>query len=245
MSILLFHVFFEDNDSGIGFYIGTYYEREEAIKSANYIWDLFQKYNFDSDSKEIIEAAKFWISYKTYPDTEYAIFHNVVFSTSSGINTCSVFKSNDMVFINKYIEFRGANQPELFPIQPYEKCVMNKYKEKNIIARRKALRRGKKLREYKNIIVINGLCDILSKIHDISDIVKMFFKEEIEVTEVFFNDIEFTDDILIRINNTSMTKEIINFDNYFQYDIDLKAHCYDEVENVLYCTVIDIGGFQR
>ena len=237
MAEKMYHVFYEDHDlhkANSGFYIGAYTEREEAEKMGKYVWDLFVKSNYTDNIKEIREAAKPWREYKVFPDTEFTLLHCSGVITSSGLSSILVFPSKEKNFVDKYIEFRGTTQPELFPIQLYEKCIMYNFKQKRLVAQEKEIRRGKKGLEKKNLIVISRLSEDL--IRERKNIIglKRFFWKEIEVTQKFFDDIEFHNEIFISIEDGSVKNEIIGFDNYFKHDVALKVHLYDEEENIIY-----------
>jgi len=112
MTNLKYHVFFESTE-GLGLYIGSYQDRDRAEKMGKYAWDLFENDGTDK-TNEIIEAIKLWRKYKVFPDTEFTPMHMKGLQRTSGFSSVFVFKSDDLNFVNKYIDYRGTTQCELF-----------------------------------------------------------------------------------------------------------------------------------
>ena len=75
--------------------------------------------------------------------------------------------------------------------------------------------------------------------------VKNFFGKRIEVTERFFENLETSDSISLDLNNPEIREDIVDFDQYFQYNTDLKTRIYNEKENVLYFDLEDVACFDR
>ena len=232
MRNFLYHVFFEDEDIG-GFFIGSYNQKEEADSIWPHVWDLFANDGTDKTDM-ILEKTRIWKHYKIYSDTQFSTFTTKGIVTSSGFASALVFKSDDKNFVEKYIKYRGTIQPGLFPKEPYEDCIMYKHKEKRSIALRKDFRRGRKIQEPNNIIVINGFGEGMQNYQAEKYGLATFLWKKIEVTQEFFDKLETTDTISIKISNENIRNEIIDFDLYFAYDINLKARVFDEKENILY-----------
>lgn len=113
MNNLTYNLFFESNE-GFGLYIGSYKEKDRAEKMGMYVWDLFDNDGTDK-TQEIIEAAKFWRKYNVFRDTEFTPMFGKGVLRTSGFNTTLIFETHDLDFVNKYIEYRGTTQSELFP----------------------------------------------------------------------------------------------------------------------------------
>ena len=122
---------------------------------------------------------------------------------------------------------------------------MFNFKQKRIVAQKKAFRRNKKVVEMKNIMIISMLSKpMLEERHNIEGL-ERFYLKEIEVSQKFFDDIEYANEIFISVDDESIKKEIVDFDHYFEHDVDLKLHFYDEKKNILYFELQDIACFER
>ena len=240
MSEIIYHVFFEDHQEGVGLYIGSYKEKDRADKIGNYVWDLFENTGIDK-TDEIIEAVKLWRKYRIYTDTEYSRFQIHAMKITSGLSSMLVFESVDVDFVQKYTLFRGMIQPELFTREFFEHCVMYQHKEKRLLAQKKAARRGKDLTGLKNQILVNGFSEKMQKQRFGDSAVDRFIWKEIEVAQKFYDRLEKTDYVTINLNDKTIRSEICDFENYFRCDVELKARIYDEVKNILYCDLEDAG----
>jgi len=234
---VLYHVFFESFDEGIGYYIGSGKGKDSARRLGESVCILFDKFgDYEDKPQEFREIIKTWTEYNIFPETQCTLssfIKSVVFSPI-GMTNALVIESNVPNFVAKYIRFRSSTQKELFPSEPNENCVMCQYKEKRQIAQYKLLRK-QKVPETKNIIIIN-IPRLLLRIKDFH----LFKDKKIEVTQRFFDIMEYTDDILISIKDKNIRNEIVDFDNYFRNDILLRALRYDEKKNVLYLDLEDV-----
>lgn len=112
MTNLKYHVFFE-SDEGFGLHIGSYQDKDRAEKMGMYVWDLFDNDGTDK-TLEIMQAAKMWRKYDVFPDTDFTPMHMKGVLRTSGLSSVLVFESDDLTFVNKYIEYRGTTQVKLF-----------------------------------------------------------------------------------------------------------------------------------
>jgi hypothetical protein len=239
MNEILYHVFFEDNQDGVGLYIGSYKEKERAEKIGYYVWNLFENDGTDK-SAEIIEAIKLWRKYEISEITQFTLFSVRGILRSSGLASILVFESGMPDFVEKYIEYRGTLQPELFPKEEYEDCIMYQHKEKRLLAQKKAARRGKDIQGLKNQILVNGFSEKMQKERfEITGLDRLLWKE-IEVTQDFYNRVEKCDTITICMTDEAIKSEIIDFEYYFRCDVVLKARIFDEAKNIIYFDLEDI-----
>ena len=236
-----YHVFFEAIDDGVGYYIGSFKDKDIARKTGMHVNDLIYCDRDETDKKqELREISRSWVIYKIFPETEYtSLLAARGILCSSGLFTLYSIESNKPDFECKYIEYRGTTQIDLFPKQPYEYCVMFQYELKRQIAQKKLIRRHR-VPESKNIMFINGKDFRLNEVNVNKDDFNRFWCQEIEVTQIFFDEMEYTDIISISINDEIIKKGIPNFDNYFRNDVVLKARCYDAKTNVLYLDLEDV-----
>ena len=242
MADMMYHLFFESRDEGIGYYIGSCKNKDDAKKIGEWVCDFFDEFGYYVDKpQEFRKIIKSWRHYKIFPETESTLlsfYKSIVFSLSGMTNALAI-KSNAPDFVKKYIEYRGTTQLELFPKQPYEYRVMFQYELKRQIAQKKLIRRHEEL-ETKNFILVN-VNKIRSDEEDVNfDDIKSFFRKKIEVTKNFFDEMEYTDFISIGLDNENIKNEIVEFDNYFRNDVVLKARGYDEVANILFFDLVDI-----
>lgn len=239
MTRILYHVFYEDSDDAVGLYIGSYETKERAEKIGNYAWKLFQNDGTDK-SREILEELRFWKKYEISELAEYTHFAVKGIRLTSGITSLLIFTSGIPEFVQKYMEYRGIIQPELFPKEAYEDCKMYQHREKRLLAQKKAERKGKILQGIKNTICVNGFSQKMKRARfEISQLDSLIWKE-IEVTQDFYNRLERSDIIEIFLNDENLKREIIDFDNYFRCNVKLKARIYNEVKNILYFDLEDV-----
>jgi hypothetical protein len=234
-----YHVFFEAIDEGDGYFLGSFKDKDLSWKSGMHVNDLIYCDKNEVDKKqELREISRSWIKYKIFPETEYTsrLAARGILS-SSGFFTFYSIESDKPDFVYKYIEYRGTTQIDLFPKQPYEFCLMFQYELKRQIAQKKLIRRHK-VPESRNIIFINGKDFRLDEVDVNEDDFDRFWCKEIEVTQRFFDELEYTDVISISINDENIKNEIPNFDNYFRNDVVLKARCYNEKTNILYFNLV-------
>ncbi|NWJ52961.1 MAG: hypothetical protein HXX14_19075 [Bacteroidetes bacterium] len=237
----LYHVFFESIDEGVGYYIGSFKDKYIAEEKGIHVEDLIYSSSEETEKKQELRViSRSWIKYKIFPETEFTsliVSRGVI--SFSGFFTFYSIESDKPDFVYKYIEHRGTTQIDLFPKQPFENCVMFQHELKRQIAQKKLIRRHR-VPESRNIIIINVKNFRLDEEDVIEDDFDRFWCQEIEVTKRFFDEMEYTDDISISINDEKIKKEIHNFDNYFRHDVVLKARCYDEVTNKLYFDLVNI-----
>jgi hypothetical protein len=115
---------------------------------------------------------------------------------------------------------------------------MFQYELKRQIAQRKLIRRHN-VPESRNIIFINGKDFRWDEVCVSRDDFDRFWCKEIEVTQRFFDELEYTDVISISINE-NIKNEIPNFDNYFRNVVVLKARYYDAKTNKLCFDLVDM-----
>lgn len=85
-----YHVFFESNDEGIGYYIGSYNDKDIAKKKVDYVFELFHSYGYETDeAQELFESIHLWRRYKMFSETEFSrtAFFNAVYYQTSGLST--------------------------------------------------------------------------------------------------------------------------------------------------------------
>jgi hypothetical protein len=109
---MIYHVFFE-SDEGFGLHIGSYQDKDRAEKMGMYVWDLFENDGTDN-TNEINETAKLWRKYEVFSDTEFTPMHMKGLQRTSGLSSILVFESDELNFVNKYIEYRGTTQVKQF-----------------------------------------------------------------------------------------------------------------------------------
>jgi hypothetical protein len=241
MSNTAFHVFYEDHD-GLGFYVGSYSDSDEAENKARYAWKLLENDGTDK-SDEIRKIASAWRRFNINEDTEDSHLYARGLMISSGLCSALMFQSDDNDFVEKYIKFRGTMQSELFTRENYEKSVMYNYELKRSLAMKKALRKGKELPVSKNRIIISCVSYLMEKGYQNVEAIRKFSFQEIEVTDKFFSNMEFTDSISLSLEDEDLKNEILDFETWFKYDIDLTARYYDTERNILRFELDDIACF--